>query len=43
MKLFGLLIVFCCLMGTLKAQEQSPVATPILSKNDTIKTYLTEF
>ncbi|MGF7079993.1 DUF4294 domain-containing protein [Mucilaginibacter sp. UYCu711] len=40
MKLFGLLIVFCCLMGTLKAQEQRP-ALPVLSKNDTIKTYVT--
>ncbi|MBC7401475.1 MAG: DUF4294 domain-containing protein [Mucilaginibacter sp.] len=40
MKLFGLLIVFCCLMGTLKAQEQRP-ALPTLGKNDTIKTYVT--
>jgi hypothetical protein len=40
MKLFGLLIVFCCLMGTLKAQETRP-ALPVLSKNDTIKTYVT--
>jgi hypothetical protein len=40
MKLFGLLIVFCCLMGTVKAQEQHP-ALPALSKNDTIKTYVT--
>ncbi|MDB5002421.1 MAG: hypothetical protein JWQ34_646 [Mucilaginibacter sp.] len=40
MKLFGLLIVFCCLVGTVKAQEQRP-ALPITGKNDTIKTYVT--
>ncbi len=40
MKLFGLLIVFCCLMGVLKAQEKRP-ALPVLGKNDTIKTYVT--
>jgi hypothetical protein len=40
MKLFGLLIVFCCLMGTVKAQDGHP-PLPALSKNDTIKTYVT--
>jgi hypothetical protein len=40
MKLFGFLLVFCCLMDTVKAQEQRP-AFPTLSKNDTIKTYVT--
>jgi hypothetical protein len=40
MKLFGFLLVFCCLMGTVKAQEQRP-ALPITGKNDTIKTYVT--
>lgn len=38
MKLIGLLLVFCCVMGTLKAQTQPP-AYPKLGKNDTIKTY----
>jgi hypothetical protein len=40
MKLFGLLLVFCCLMGTVSAQSQQP-AFPTLGKNDTIKTYVT--
>lgn len=40
MKLFGLLVVFCCVTGTVKAQIQLP-ATPKTGKNDTIKTYLT--
>jgi len=40
MKLFGLLVVFCCLMGTVRAQSQHP-ALPVLGKNDTIKTYVT--
>jgi hypothetical protein len=40
MKLFGLLIVFCCLLGTVNAQSQRP-ALPTLGKNDTIKTYVT--
>jgi hypothetical protein len=40
MKLFGYLLVFCCLQLTLKAQTTKP-APLILGKNDTIKTYLT--
>jgi hypothetical protein len=40
MKIFGLLLVFCCVMGTVTAQTQSP-ALPKVGKNDTIKTYLT--
>jgi hypothetical protein len=40
MKLIGLLLLFCSLMGTLKAQT-APPALPHTGKNDTIKTYLT--
>ena len=44
MKFIGLSLLFCCLMGTLKAQPAKPGDKPaplILGKNDTIKTYLT--
>jgi hypothetical protein len=40
MKFIGFLLLYCCLLGTLKAQTQKP-APVILGKNDTIKTYLT--
>ena len=40
MKFIGFLLLYCCLLGTLKAQTQKP-ASLILGKNDTIKTYLT--
>jgi hypothetical protein len=40
MKFIGLLLLFCCVLGTLKAQTDKP-APLILGKNDTIKTYLT--
>ncbi len=40
MKLIGLLLVFCCLMGTLKAQTATP-AFPKTGKNDTIRTNVT--
>ncbi|TWJ02496.1 uncharacterized protein DUF4294 [Mucilaginibacter frigoritolerans] len=40
MKLIGLLLLFCCLMGSAMAQTEKP-APLILGKNDTIKTYLT--
>jgi len=40
MKFIGLLLLFCCLMGELKAQTEKP-APLILGKNDTIQTYLT--
>jgi hypothetical protein len=39
MKLFGLLIVFCCLMGTVK--PRSNALFYLYGKNDTIKTYVT--
>ncbi|WP_214071642.1 DUF4294 domain-containing protein [Mucilaginibacter sp. dw_454] len=39
MKLFGLLIGFCCLVGTVCAQSRPPL--PVTGKNDTIKTYVT--
>jgi hypothetical protein len=46
MKFIGLLLLFCCLTGALKAQTgtSAPAAAPaplILGKNDTIRTYLT--
>ncbi|MDB5122645.1 MAG: hypothetical protein JWP94_774 [Mucilaginibacter sp.] len=40
MKFIGFLLLFCCLMGSLKAQTKKP-APLILGKNDTIRTYLT--
>ena len=40
MKFIGCFLLFCCLMGTLKAQDKKPVPL-ILGKNDTIRTYLT--
>ncbi|MDB5029576.1 MAG: hypothetical protein JWP71_297 [Mucilaginibacter sp.] len=40
MKLFGFLLLCCCLMGALKAQAQTPTF-PKTGKNDTIKTYVT--
>jgi hypothetical protein len=40
MKLIGFSLLFCCLMGVVKAQTDKP-APLILGKNDTIKTYLT--
>jgi hypothetical protein len=40
MKFIGFLFLYCCLLGTLKAQTQKPVPA-IVGKNDTIKTYLT--
>jgi len=44
MKFIGFLLLFCCVLGTLKAQTEKPAPKPaplILGKNDTIKTYLT--
>jgi hypothetical protein len=49
MKFIGFSLLFCCLMGTLKAQSDKPAqikpadkpAPLILGKNDTVKTYLT--
>jgi hypothetical protein len=40
MKFIGLLLLFCCLLGAVKAQTKKP-APIVLGKNDTIKTYLT--
>ncbi|HWZ35495.1 MAG TPA: DUF4294 domain-containing protein [Mucilaginibacter sp.] len=40
MKLFGLLVVFCCLMGKVNAQSGRP-PLPVTGKNDTIKAYST--
>jgi len=44
MKFIGFLLLFCCVLGTLKAQPLKPAPKPAplqLGKNDTIKTYLT--
>jgi hypothetical protein len=44
MKFIGFLLLFCCSLGTLMAQEVKPEAKPaplVLGKYDTIKTYLT--
>ncbi len=44
MKFIGFLLMFCCTLGTLKAQTEKPAPKPaplLLGKNDTIKTYLT--
>ncbi len=44
MKFIGFLLLFCCALGTLKAQTDKPAPQPaplLLGKNDTIKTYLT--
>jgi hypothetical protein len=49
MKFIGFLLLFCCLLGTLKAQPGKPVpqtqadkpAPLVLGKNDTIRVYLT--
>ena len=40
MKFIGFILLYCCLLGTLSAQAQTP-ALPKLGKNDTIKTYMT--
>jgi hypothetical protein len=40
MKFIGFLLLFCCFMGLVRAQEQKP--RPLeLGKNDTLKTYVT--
>ena len=39
MKFIGSLLLFCCMIGAVKAQTEKP-APLILGKNDTIKTYL---
>ncbi len=40
MKFIGFLLLFCCLMGVVKAQTDKP-APLILGKNDTLRVYLT--
>lgn len=40
MKFIGFLLLFCCVVGILRAQTP-PAAPLILGKNDTIRTYLT--
>jgi hypothetical protein len=41
MKFIGFVLVFCCFAAT--ALSQNPLPRPKLGKNDTIKTYLTEY
>ena len=40
MKFIGFLLLFCCFVGLVKAQEQKPRSIQ-LGKNDTLKTYVT--
>lgn len=42
MKFIGLLLVFCCFLGTVDAQNTKPAPLK-LGKNDTIRTYLTVY
>lgn len=42
MKLIGFLILCTCFLGTVKAQEKPPVPA-VLGKNDTIRTFVTEY
>ena len=38
----GFIVVFCCALGTLKAQDEKPAPPVTLGKNDTIKVYMTK-
>jgi hypothetical protein len=40
MKFIGILLLFCCALGVVKAQTPKPAPTK-LGKNDTIRTYMT--
>ncbi|GGH03088.1 DUF4294 domain-containing protein [Mucilaginibacter phyllosphaerae] len=42
MKFIVLLLMFCCALGTLKAQDDQPAKPVILGKNDTTKVYMTK-
>ncbi|QHS56140.1 DUF4294 domain-containing protein [Mucilaginibacter sp. 14171R-50] len=42
MKLIVSLLLFCCVAGGLKAQDERPAPPVILGKNDTIKVYMTK-
>ncbi|MBB5395557.1 DUF4294 domain-containing protein [Mucilaginibacter sp. AK015] len=42
MKLIVSLLLFCCVAGGLKAQDEQPAPPVILGKNDTIKVYMTK-
>ncbi|MBD1394532.1 DUF4294 domain-containing protein [Mucilaginibacter glaciei] len=42
MKFIALIVLFCCTLGTAKAQDDKPAPPVHLGKNDTIKTYMTK-
>jgi len=42
MKIIAFMLVFCCMWGGLKAQDEKPAPPVILGKNDTVKTYMTK-
>ncbi|RYU91142.1 DUF4294 domain-containing protein [Mucilaginibacter terrigena] len=42
MKFIVSLLILCCVLGSLKAQDEKPAAPVILGKNDTIKVYMTK-
>jgi hypothetical protein len=42
MKFIVSLLMFCCALGSLKAQDEKPAPPVILGKNDTIKVYMTK-
>ncbi|MET3980844.1 hypothetical protein ABIB62_003449 [Mucilaginibacter sp. UYP25] len=42
MKFIISLLLFCCVFGSLKAQDDKPAKPVVLGKNDTIKVYMTK-
>jgi len=42
MKFIVSLLMFCCALGSLKAQDEKPAPPVTLGKNDTIKVYMTK-
>ncbi|MCO5936231.1 DUF4294 domain-containing protein [Mucilaginibacter sp. RB4R14] len=42
MKFIVSLLLFCCALGSLKAQDEKPAPPVTLGKNDTIKVYMTK-
>ncbi|MEB0249133.1 DUF4294 domain-containing protein, partial [Mucilaginibacter sp. 5B2] len=42
MKFIVSLLMFCCALGSLKAQDEKPAPPVTLGKNDTVKVYMTK-
>jgi hypothetical protein len=42
MKFITLMLLFCCTLAVVNAQDAKPAASVILGKNDTVKTYMTK-